>query len=63
MTDLGNIYHTANFESWQDEKFVYIHLKDRGIDLSFFKEDFDQFVTDVTETISVLNGVETEESK
>ena len=63
MTDLGNIYHTENFESWQDEKFVYIHLKDRGIDLSFFKEEFDQFVTDVTETMSVLNGVETEESK
>ena len=63
MTDLGNIYHTENFESWQDEKFVYIHLKDRGIDLSFFKEDFDQFVTDVTETMSVVNGVETEESK
>ena len=63
MTDLGNIYHTENFESWQDKKFVYIHLKDRGIDLSFFKEDFDQFVTDVTETMSVLNGVETEESK
>ena len=63
MTDLGNIYHTEKFESWQDEKFVYIHLKDRGIDLSFFKEDFDQFVTDVTETMSVLNGVETEESK
>ena len=63
MTDLGNIYHTEHFESWQDDKFVYIHLKDRGIDLSFFKEEFDQFVTDVTETMSVLNGVETEESK
>ena len=53
MTDLGNIYHTENFESWQDEEFVYIHLKDRGIDLSFSKEDFEQFVTDVIETISV----------
>ena len=63
MTDLGNIYHTENFESWQDEEFVYIHLKDRGIDLSFSKEDFEQFVADVIETISVLNGVEIEESK
>ena len=63
MTDLGNIYHTENFESWKDEEFVYIHLKDRGIDLSFSKEDFEQFVTDVIETISVLNGVEIEESK
>ena len=59
MTDLGNIYHTENFESWQDGKFVYIHLKDRGIDLSFFKEDFDEFVKDVNETNSVLHGVDT----
>tara|TARA_B100000745_G_scaffold281307_1_gene213898 strand:+ start:73 stop:255 length:183 start_codon:yes stop_codon:yes gene_type:complete len=57
-TDFKSFYTTPNFEAWQDEKFVYIHLMERGLDISFFKDDFRQFVIDVTETLSKL-----EESK
>ena len=57
-TDFKSFYTTPNFEAWQDGKFVYIHLMERGLDISFFKDDFRQFVIDVTETLSKL-----EESK
>ena len=41
-TDFKSFYTTPNFEAWQDEKFVYIHLMERGLDISFFKDDFRQ---------------------
>ena len=36
-TDFKSFYTTPNFEAWQDGKFVYIHLMERGLDISFFK--------------------------
>tara|TARA_R110002020_G_scaffold233_4_gene1206 strand:+ start:99 stop:290 length:192 start_codon:yes stop_codon:yes gene_type:complete len=59
--DLKSFYKTKDFESWQDEKFVYIHLIDRGLDLSFLKDDFKQFVSDVKATYEVI--LDEEESK
>lgn len=61
--DLKSFYKTKDFESWQDEKFVYIHLIDRGLDLSFLKDDFKQFVSDVKATYEVILDVLEEESK
>ena len=61
--DLKSFYKTKDFESWQDEKFVYIHLVDRGLDLSFLKDDFKQFVSDVKATYEVILDVLEEESK
>lgn len=57
-TDFKSFYTTPNFEAWQDGKFVYIHLMERGLDISFFKDDFRQFVIDVTETLSKLEESE-----
>lgn len=45
---------TGNFEAWRDERFVYIHMMDKGVDISFATEDFIQFAKNIQNAVKIV---------
>lgn len=45
---------TDIFEAWRDERFVYIHMTDKGVDIAFETKDFIQFAKNIQNTIKIV---------
>jgi len=51
------LYETDSFESWtddSDDNLIFIHILDRGLDLSFSQEQWFEFMRNITKTNSKI---------
>ena len=59
MTDkITMLFENDEFESWVNDKRVYINMIDRGVILDFSKKDFKSFCKKITWTKDVLGDVQ-----
>ena len=51
---LKSFVKTDIFEAFRDERFVYIHMMDKGVDLAFQTKDFIQFAKNIQNTVKIV---------
>ena len=59
-TYLKSFVQTRYFEAWRDERFVYIHMRDKGVDIHFEVVDFIQFAKNIQKTVKIVKEQEKE---